>query len=100
MLSDIAIQKNKISISVEKLQVHFKSGIGGDNKIGEAANEMINQLNDLHEIVKKQTVTLEASLMQIDQYQQVRHEKIRYIYQIDPPCQSVTKNSEFMYLLF
>lgn len=72
MLSDIAIQKTKISISVEKLQVHFRSGIGGDNRISETADEMINELNSLNDVVKEQTNSLEACLAQIDQYQQVR----------------------------
>lgn len=72
MLSDIAIQKTKISISVEKLQVHFRSGISGDNKIGETADEMITELNQLNDTVKGQTASLEACLAQIDQYQQVR----------------------------
>ena len=75
MLSDIAIQKTKITISVEKLQVHFRAGIGGDNRISETAEEMINELNTLNDTVKEQTISLEACLAQIDQYQQVREEK-------------------------
>lgn len=71
MLSDIAIQKTKISFSVEKLQVHFKTGIGGDNKIAETADDMINELNLLNDTVKEQTASLESCLTQIDQYQQV-----------------------------
>ncbi|XP_008555407.1 muscle-specific protein 300 kDa isoform X6 [Microplitis demolitor] len=81
MLSDIAIQKTKISFSVEKLQVHFKTGIGGDNKIAETADDMINELNLLNDTVKEQTASLESCLTQIDQYQQeiqqIRHQIIQ-----------------------
>lgn len=72
MLSDITIQKTKISMSVEKLQVHFKSGIGGDNKISDTADALNTELNNLNDIVKEQALTLEKCLTQIDQYQQVR----------------------------
>lgn len=75
MLSDIAIQKTKITISVEKLEVHFRSGIGGDNKVRNSADDLIAELNALHNTVKEQTSSLEACLAQIDQYQQVRNEK-------------------------
>lgn len=71
MLSDIAIQKTKITISVEKLEVHFRSGIGGDNRVKDTADDLIAELNSLHSTVKEQTSNLEACLAQIDQYQQV-----------------------------
>lgn len=71
MLSDIAIQKTKITISVEKLEVHFRSGIGGDNRVRNTADDLIAELNALHNTVKEQTSSLEACLAQIDQYQQV-----------------------------
>lgn len=71
MLSDIAIQKTKITISVEKLEVHFRSGIGGDNRVRNAADDLIAELNALHNTVKEQTSSLEVCLAQIDQYQQV-----------------------------
>lgn len=71
MLSDIAIQKTKITISVEKLEVHFRSGIGGDNRVKDTADDLIAELNGLHSTVKEQTSSLEVCLAQIDQYQQV-----------------------------
>ncbi|XP_075225316.1 muscle-specific protein 300 kDa isoform X2 [Lycorma delicatula] len=70
MLSDIAIQRTKISMSVEKLQVHFKSGIGGDVKVKENADELVKELNSLDELVKEQCTALDATLAQIDKYQQ------------------------------
>ena len=71
MLSDIEIQKTKISMSVEKLRVHFRSGIGGDSRVSESADEIISELNELHKTVKEQTTSLEACLTQLDQYQHV-----------------------------
>lgn len=71
MLSDIAIQKTKITISVEKLEVHFRSGIVGDNRVKDTADGLIAELNSLQSTVKEQTTSLEACLAQIDQYQQV-----------------------------
>lgn len=72
MLSDIAIQKTKIGMSMEKLQVHFRSGIGGDSRIGETVDELLAELDNLNTNVREQTTALEACLAQIDQYQQVR----------------------------
>lgn len=76
MLSDIAIQKTKITISVEKLEVHFRSGIGGDNRVKETAEDLIAELNALHSTVKEQTSALEVCLAQIDQYQQVSDDSV------------------------
>lgn len=57
---------------MEKLQVHFRSGIGGDSRIGETVDELLAELDNLHANVKEQTTALEGCLAQIDQYQQVR----------------------------
>lgn len=87
MLSDITIQKTKISISMEKLQVHFRSGIGGDSRIGETVDELLAELDSLHSNVKEQTTSLETCLAQIDQYQQVRglHSLFREFSLCSPP---------------
>ncbi|KAJ9594435.1 hypothetical protein L9F63_014160, partial [Diploptera punctata] len=68
--SDINVQKTKITISVEKLQVHFRSGIGGDTKVSESVKEIIEELDQLSAVVKEQSSTLETCLSQVDQYQQ------------------------------
>lgn len=61
---------------MEKLQVHFRSGIaGGDSRVVEAADELITELDSLNSSVKDQTTALEASLAQLDQYQQVREQE-------------------------
>ncbi|XP_059468655.1 muscle-specific protein 300 kDa isoform X2 [Neocloeon triangulifer] len=70
MTNDITIQKTKISISVEKLQVHFRGGVGGDAKVSEQAAEIIQELGQLLAVVKEQAATLEKCLDQIEKYQQ------------------------------
>lgn len=82
MLSDIAIQKTKISISMEKLQVHFRAGIGGDSRIGETVDELLAELDSLHSNVKEQTSSLEDCLAQIDQYQQVRGQRKAFVFSV------------------
>ncbi|XP_044734627.1 nesprin-1 [Chrysoperla carnea] len=69
MRADASIQQRKISISVEKLQVHFKSGIGGDTKITDEANALINELEGVHTEINKEIKNLEECLEQLEQYQ-------------------------------
>ncbi|XP_034241824.1 uncharacterized protein LOC117645652 isoform X2 [Thrips palmi] len=69
MLADASTQKTKIALSVEKLQIHFRSGVGGNGKVTEEASQLINELDRLMNDIKEQTTTLEACLSQIDQYQ-------------------------------
>lgn len=71
MLADVAIQKNKIAVSVEKLQVHFRSGIGGDRTVVAAAEEIIQELDQVLESIKGQVTNLEECILQLDRYQQV-----------------------------
>lgn len=75
MLSDVGIQKTKIQMSVEKLQVHFRAGMGGDNRVVESSDELITELDAHNDVVKEQTISLEVCLAQLDQYQQVRLRK-------------------------
>ncbi|XP_020291842.1 nesprin-1 isoform X3 [Pseudomyrmex gracilis] len=89
MLSDIAIQKTKITISVEKLEVHFRSGIGGDNRVKDTADDLIAELNGLHSTVKEQTSSLEVCLAQIDQYQQEIQQLRQQIVQVEQQLRTV-----------
>ncbi|KZC10894.1 Nesprin-1 [Dufourea novaeangliae] len=89
MLSDVAIQKTKISISMEKLQVHFRSGIGGDSRIGETVDELLAELDSLHGTVKEQATSLEACLTQIDQYQQEIQQLRQQIMQVEQQLRTV-----------
>jgi len=52
-------------------QLHFRTGVIGDSKITEAAEEIIRELDQLTGVVKEQMTSLEACLAQLDQYQQV-----------------------------
>lgn len=89
ILGDVQIQKTKISLSIEKLQViiinfnistiskivpsifqlHFRSGIGGDVKITESAGELLRELDELNRTIKEQTNQLETAIQQVEQYQ-------------------------------
>lgn len=59
--------KNKWTV-----QLHFRSGVGGDAKVTEAAEELLQELEQLHFAVKEQTAALETTLQQIEHYQQVQ----------------------------
>lgn len=52
------------------LKVHFRSGIGGDARIGETSQEVLKDLDALQLIVKDRTGNLESTLNQLDIYQQ------------------------------
>lgn len=87
MLADIAIQKTKISISVEKLQVHFRSGVGGDRTVVAAAEDILQELDQLLGTVKEQAANFEECIAQLDQYQQVRKKigrKVGHLYIYTP----------------
>ncbi|GLH12193.1 Dystrophin, isoform B, partial [Gryllus bimaculatus] len=83
MIGDMAIQKKKITISVEKLKVHFRSGVGGDTKVTEATEEILQELDQLLRSVKEQSVQLEACLAQLDQYQQEIQQLRQQIVQVE-----------------
>ncbi|KAK2588097.1 hypothetical protein KPH14_004158 [Odynerus spinipes] len=89
MLSDITIQKTKITISVEKLRVHFRSGIGGDKKITEIAEELLSELDVLYKTVKEETASLEVCLDQIDQYQQEIQKLRQKVVQVEQQLRTV-----------
>ncbi|XP_066909345.1 muscle-specific protein 300 kDa-like [Halyomorpha halys] len=72
-MADVSVQKTKISVSVEKLQVHFKCGLQGAESVVQAAEKLKHDLESLHGIVKQQSVELEAAIDQVEQYQQVHY---------------------------
>ncbi|XP_024081429.1 nesprin-1 [Cimex lectularius] len=69
-MSDVSIQKTKIAVSIEKLQVHFKSGLSGAESVPKQGEELKRELDSLHGIVKQQSVDLEERINQVEQYQQ------------------------------
>ncbi|XP_066158002.1 muscle-specific protein 300 kDa isoform X10 [Euwallacea fornicatus] len=69
MLADIHIQKTKISLSIEKLQLHFRSGIKADTKITESVSELLQDLDGLEDSIKGQVTQLEKAILQVEGYQ-------------------------------
>ena len=72
MLGDITIQKTKINMSIEKLQVHFRSGVTGEPDVVQAGKDLLKQLDALLADINQQSKVLEAAVSQLDQLQQVR----------------------------
>lgn len=61
--------------------MHFRSGIGGDSKIASTAYDMIANLESLEAIVRQKAQDLEASLLQVDEYQKQIQELRKQILQ-------------------
>ncbi|XP_037820346.1 uncharacterized protein LOC119609573 [Lucilia sericata] len=69
-MGDINVQKTKLRLSIEKLEVHFKNGMGGDPRLSENVDELLKELDGLAVLVKTKCSSLEETLQQIDIYQQ------------------------------
>nr|XP_016945201.1 nesprin-1 isoform X29 [Drosophila suzukii] len=69
-LADINVQKTKLRLSIEKLEVHFRNGMGGDPRLSENVDDLVRVLDGLGELVKAKSQSLEQTLAQIDVYQQ------------------------------
>lgn len=89
-LADINVQKTKLRLSIEKLevsianvwldsafpysidrlQVHFRNGMGGDPRLSENVDDLVRLLDGLGDVVKTKSQSLEQTLSQIDVYQQ------------------------------
>lgn len=65
------------------IQVHFRSGIGGDSKVSEAGEELLQDLDLLLGSVKEHTGSLDATLTQIDKYQQEMQQLRQQIVQVE-----------------
>lgn len=106
MLADVQIQKTKISLSLEKLQVrftsylfsnlyyyflqlHFRSGIGGDSKVTEAAEALIEDLEQLNQTIKDQSSQLETAIAQVDRYQMEVQQLRQQIIQVEQQLRSL-----------
>ncbi|KAL3268198.1 hypothetical protein HHI36_007323 [Cryptolaemus montrouzieri] len=83
MLADIHIQKTKISLSVEKLQLHFRAGISGEANITETAQELLDKLDSLNETINQETLQLETAIAQVDQYQEEVQQLRQQIVQVE-----------------
>lgn len=89
LVNDCLIQKTKISLSVEKLQLHFKSGIGGDSKIADAADSLAQELDQLNGTIREQSRQLETAIAQVDQYQLEVQQLRQQILQVEQQLRSV-----------
>jgi nesprin-1 len=67
--ADIVVQRTKISLSSEKLQVHFRAGIIGDGQIFNNSESIINDLETLNQTIKLRLKSCEEIINQIDVYQ-------------------------------
>lgn len=76
-MGDVTIQKTKINMALEKLQVHFRSGVTGDPDVVRNGTELLEQLDALLADIGQQSKTLEAAVLQLDQLQQVNKNKIQ-----------------------
>lgn len=56
---------------MEKLQVHFRSGITGDPIIVTDAQNILKDLDDVDKAAKEQVSNLQECISQLDKYQQV-----------------------------
>lgn len=106
LVGDCQIQKTKISLSVEKLQVfpkhtlkelfktpdfqlHFRSGIGGDSTVTHTADELLRDLDHLNLHIKEQSKQLEGAVAQVDQYQLEVQQLRQHIIQVEQQLRSV-----------
>ncbi|ERL91661.1 hypothetical protein D910_08989, partial [Dendroctonus ponderosae] len=69
MLADIQVQRTKISLSSEKLQLHFRSGIKADTTITESVSGLLQDLSSLDASIKAQVAQLEKAIAQVEEYQ-------------------------------
>jgi len=70
MAGDIAIQRKRVVMALEKLHVHFREAMEGEQDVDRTAKEIEKELDALQEQIKTECKTLEACLTQLDQYQQ------------------------------
>lgn len=71
VLADVTIQKTKLVMAMEKLQVHFRDRMCAEAQVSQENEQLQKRLEELHATVKKDCKTLEACVHQMDAYQQV-----------------------------
>ncbi|XP_025834538.1 nesprin-1 isoform X2 [Agrilus planipennis] len=81
--ADVEIQRSKISISVEKLQLHFRSGVEGGETVTESAQNLLDELGGFTETVSKQTSLLEKAINQVEKYQMEVQQLRQQIIQVE-----------------
>lgn len=69
--------------------MHFRSGIGGDSKVTEAAEELVVELDDFDKFVRDQINNLETSIAQVEQYHLEVQQLRRQIVQVEQQLRTV-----------
>lgn len=70
-LADVTIQKTKLVMAMEKLQVHFRDRMCAEAQVAHENELLQARLEELQATVKEDCKTLEACVHQMDAYQQV-----------------------------
>lgn len=70
-------------------QLHFRSGIGGDSKVTEAAEELLRELDQLNEVIRAQSSQLEISISQVEKYQIEVQQLRQQIVQVEQQLRAV-----------
>lgn len=65
------------------LQLHFRSGIGGDTRVTQSAEELLKELDNLSGTIKEQSGKLEAAIAQVEQYQSEVQQLRQQIVQVE-----------------
>lgn len=63
-------------MSMEKLQIHFRSGVSGSPDLVVSSTGLLLQLDALLDEINLQSKTLEAAVLQLDHLQQVSDFKL------------------------
>uniref|UniRef100_A0A0P4WID6 KASH domain-containing protein n=1 Tax=Scylla olivacea TaxID=85551 RepID=A0A0P4WID6_SCYOL len=71
VLADVSIQKTKLVMAMEKLQVHFRDRMCAEAQVSHENEKLQRRLDELQVAVKEDCRTLEACVHQMDAYQQV-----------------------------
>jgi len=69
MASDIRVQSKRATMALEKLKVHLREEVTKEQDIQKLGKSIEEELGHLGEEVKASSLTLEASLAQLEQYQ-------------------------------
>lgn len=90
VLADVSIQKTKLVMAMEKLQVHFRDRMCAEAQVSHENEQLQRRLDELQASVKEDCRTLEACVHQMDAYQQVSRASYCIMgYDLLPQC-SVT----------
>lgn len=79
---------NSLASLIFLSQLHFRSGIGGDSKITQSAEALIDDLDQLYQVIKDQSSQLETAIAQVDRYQMEVQQLRQQIIQVEQQLRS------------